>query len=171
MMKLGLIDLNVKSRFIKSRVDLKAKYIATKEKPSTLKCLLGWLGAANYLRRYIPNYAQVTQPLYNLVDQKKIPKSLRKKKWCTRWKKDRTGLDWFSNRTLCKTTTNFMQWVSTGSTRLLKGYECYHSLKRIGIWRSVRTKLQKSKNRLIWHTANWVLFKKTIQSRRRNIVQ
>jgi hypothetical protein len=57
----------------------RAKCIATKEKPSTLKGLLGWLGAANYLRRYIPNYAQVTQPLYNLVDQKKILKSLRKK--------------------------------------------------------------------------------------------
>ena len=57
----------------------RAKCIASKEKPTTLKGLQGWLGAANYLRKYIPDYAQITQQLYNLVDQKNKPKSKRKR--------------------------------------------------------------------------------------------
>ena len=57
----------------------RAKCTASKEKPTTLKGLQGWLGAANYLRKYIPDYAQITQPLYNLVDQKNKSKSKRKR--------------------------------------------------------------------------------------------
>ena len=63
---------------IKPKPD-RGKCIAARERPSTLKGLQAWLGAANYLRKYIPNFAQITQPLYNLVDQKKVPKNLRKK--------------------------------------------------------------------------------------------
>ena len=43
------------------------------------KELQGWLGVANYQRNYIPTYAQIVQPLYDIMELKKVPKSLRKK--------------------------------------------------------------------------------------------
>ena len=62
---------------IKPKQD-RGKCIASRERPSTLKGLQAWLEAANYLRKYIPNFAQITQFVY-IVDQKKVPKNLRKK--------------------------------------------------------------------------------------------
>ena len=76
----------------------RAKCIASKEKPTTLKGLQGWLGAANFLRKYIPDYAQITQPLYNLVDQKNVPKSKRKRNGAPDGKKSQlSGLSWQRN--------------------------------------------------------------------------
>ncbi len=45
----------------------RAKCIIDKPKPSNLQELQAWLGAANYLRKYADDYAQVAQPLYNLM--------------------------------------------------------------------------------------------------------
>ena len=45
----------------------------------TLKELQAWLGASNYLRRYIEEYASITQPLYDIMDLKNVPKALRKR--------------------------------------------------------------------------------------------
>ena len=57
------------------------------QKPTTQKGLPGWLGDANYLSKYIPEYAQVKQPLYNLEDQKNVPKYLRKRNGAPNGKK------------------------------------------------------------------------------------
>ena len=57
----------------------RGKCIPSIERPSMLKGLQACLGAANYLRKYIPDFAQITKPLHNVVDQKKVPKNLRKK--------------------------------------------------------------------------------------------
>ena len=56
-----------------------AKSIADKLKPTTLQEFQVWLGAANYLRKYIVDYAEVVQPLYNMMKLKNIPKHLRKR--------------------------------------------------------------------------------------------
>ena len=51
------------------------------EKPQlrTLKELQAWLGVANYLRKYIEKYAEIVQPLYDIMELKNIPKNLRKR--------------------------------------------------------------------------------------------
>ena len=90
----------------------RAKCQATKEKPTTLKGLQGWLGAANYFRKYKPDYGQVTQPLYNLVDQKNIPKSKRKKNGAPDWKKVAVIWTEFGNWELWKIIKNLIQWTS-----------------------------------------------------------
>jgi hypothetical protein len=57
----------------------RAKCISEKKKPTTLKDLQSWLGAANYLRKYIKCYAWIVQPLYDIMQLKAVPKSLRKR--------------------------------------------------------------------------------------------
>jgi hypothetical protein len=42
----------------------RAKCMREKPRPETLKELQAWLGAANYLRKYIGNYAEIVQPSY-----------------------------------------------------------------------------------------------------------
>jgi hypothetical protein len=46
----------------------RAKCIRQKPRPETLKELQAWLGAANYLRKYIVNYAEIVQPFYYVMD-------------------------------------------------------------------------------------------------------
>jgi hypothetical protein len=53
----------------------KAKCIRQKPRPETLKELQAWLGAANYLRKYIGNHAEIVQPLYDIMDLKNVPKT------------------------------------------------------------------------------------------------
>ena len=65
----------------------RAKCVSQKPKQTTLTELQAWLGAANYLRRYINNYADIAQPLYEIMDIKKVPKSLRKKNGAPNGKK------------------------------------------------------------------------------------
>ncbi len=57
----------------------RARSIINKPRPTNLQELQAWLGAANYLRKYINDYAQVVQPLYNLMQLKNIPEYLRKR--------------------------------------------------------------------------------------------
>jgi hypothetical protein len=64
-----------------------AKCIRQKPRPETLKELQAWLGAANYLRKYIENYAEIVQPLYDVMDLKNVPKSLRKRNGAPNGKK------------------------------------------------------------------------------------
>jgi hypothetical protein len=47
--------------------------------PKTLTELQAWLGFCNYFRRFIPQYALLAQPLYELTICKNIPQSMRKK--------------------------------------------------------------------------------------------
>ena len=47
----------------------KLKYAA---KPTCIKELQSFLGLANFYRKFIPNFAQIAQPLYNLL-KKDIP--------------------------------------------------------------------------------------------------
>jgi hypothetical protein len=35
--------------------------------------LQSWLGVANYLRKYIEKYAEIVQPLYDIMDLKNVP--------------------------------------------------------------------------------------------------
>ena len=65
----------------------RAKCLKEKPKPETLNELQAWLGAANYLRKYIENYAEIVQPLYNIMDLKNVPKSLRKRNGAPNGKK------------------------------------------------------------------------------------
>ncbi len=57
----------------------RATVVRQKPKPETLKELQAWLGTANYLRRYIKDYADIVKPLYDAMDLKNVPKNLRKK--------------------------------------------------------------------------------------------
>ena len=68
----------VKENHIYSNKD-RAKALMEKPQPSTLKELQAWLGVANYMRKYIKNYAKVVKPLYDLMDIKNVPNKLRKK--------------------------------------------------------------------------------------------
>ena len=47
--------------------------------PKTLADLQRLLGMANYSRTYIPKYAELVKPLYNLMDLKNVPDNLKKK--------------------------------------------------------------------------------------------
>ena len=44
----------------------------------------------NYSRTYIPNYAELTTPLYDLMDIKNV---MTKKKWRTEWEKSNLEMD------------------------------------------------------------------------------
>jgi cytochrome c peroxidase len=48
----------------------RANAINQKPQPQLLNELQAWLGTANYLRRYIKDYAEITQPLYQMMDLK-----------------------------------------------------------------------------------------------------
>ena len=43
-------------------------FILNKSKPETLKKLQAWVGTSNFLRRYIENYAEIVQSLYDIMD-------------------------------------------------------------------------------------------------------
>ena len=47
--------------------------------PKTLADLQRLLGMANYSRTYIPKYAELVKPLYDLMDLKSVPENLKKK--------------------------------------------------------------------------------------------
>ena len=57
----------------------RADCLTKRPKPVTLKELQAWLGASNYLRRYIKEYAEITKSLYDAMDLKNVPKALRKR--------------------------------------------------------------------------------------------
>jgi hypothetical protein len=57
----------------------RARCIINKPKPTNPQELQAWLGPANYLRKYIADFAQVVQPSYNLMQLKNVPKYLRKR--------------------------------------------------------------------------------------------
>lgn len=62
-------------------------------RPVTVVQLQRLLGVANYNREYIPFYAELTRPLYNLMKLKEVPKEYRKlSKGAVDWKK--VILDW-----------------------------------------------------------------------------
>lgn len=65
----------------------RAKCLINKPKPTSLNELQSWLGVANYLRKYIEKYAEVVQPLYDIMDLKNVPKSLRKRNGAPNGKK------------------------------------------------------------------------------------
>jgi hypothetical protein len=65
----------------------RANAINQKPQPQLLNELQAWLGTANYLRRYIKDYAEITQPLYQMMDLKNVPKHLRKKNGAPNGKK------------------------------------------------------------------------------------
>ena len=44
----------------------------------------------NYSRTYIPNYAELTTPLYDLMDIKNVT---TKKQWRTEWEKSNLEMD------------------------------------------------------------------------------
>ncbi len=52
----------------------RANAINKKPQPKLLNELQAWLGTANYLRRYIKDYAEITQPLYQMMDLKNVQK-------------------------------------------------------------------------------------------------
>ena len=45
------------------------------------------LGMANYSRAYIPKYAELVKTLYDLIDLKNVPDTLKKKKGAENGKK------------------------------------------------------------------------------------
>ena len=63
-----------------------------KPKPITVNQLQSWLGVANYYRKYIQNYAEIAQPLYDLMGLKNVPKNCRKKNGAVDGKK--VNLEW-----------------------------------------------------------------------------
>ena len=73
--------------------------IADKPKPTTLQELQAWLGAANYLRKYIDDYTQMVQPLYNMMQLKNIPKHLRKRNGAPNGKK--VIIKWSEETEMC----------------------------------------------------------------------
>jgi hypothetical protein len=77
----------------------RAKCIREKSRLETLKELQACLGAANYLRKYIGNYAEKVQPLYDVTDLKNVPKSLRKRNGAPNGKK--VIIQWNDDTTEC----------------------------------------------------------------------
>ncbi|CAF0952553.1 unnamed protein product [Brachionus calyciflorus] len=65
----------------------RAKCLELKPRPVTVKELQSWLGVANYYRRFIKKYAQLTKPLYDLMDLKNTPSKFRKKNGAVNGKK------------------------------------------------------------------------------------
>ena len=51
--------------------------------------LLSWLGASNQYRKFIPKYAELAKPLYDLLRLKDVLKNLRKKNGAVNCKKFR----------------------------------------------------------------------------------
>ncbi len=64
---------------IKIKLKHQTQCILNRENPITLKALKSWLGAANQYRKYIPRYAEITKPSYDLMEIQEVPKNLRKK--------------------------------------------------------------------------------------------
>jgi hypothetical protein len=65
----------------------RANAINQKPQPELLNEFQAWLCTANYLIRYIKDYAEITQPLYQMIDLKNVPKFLRKKNGAPNGKK------------------------------------------------------------------------------------
>ena len=51
----------------------RAKCLKEMKRPETLVELQRLLGMTNYSRTYIQNYAEITKPLYDLIDIKNVP--------------------------------------------------------------------------------------------------
>jgi hypothetical protein len=76
--KIAFLGNSISKNQIKPNPD-RAKCLINRPKPTNLQELQGWLGVANYLRPYIEHYARITQPLYEIMNIKNVPKTLRKK--------------------------------------------------------------------------------------------
>ena len=71
----------------------RAECIANMPRPKTVADLQRLLGMTNYSRVYIPRYAEIVQPLYDLMNLKEVPAHLRKR---SNWAVDRKRvlLEW-----------------------------------------------------------------------------
>ena len=65
----------------------RAKCLKEMKRPETLAELQRLLGMTNYSRTYIPNYAEITKPLYDLMDIKNVPDKLLKRNGAPNGKK------------------------------------------------------------------------------------
>ena len=57
----------------------RATCLRNMKRPQTLAELQRLMGMTNYSRAYIPRYAEIAKPLYDLMDIKNVPENLRKK--------------------------------------------------------------------------------------------
>lgn len=65
----------------------RSQCVEQRPKPITVNDLQSWLGTSNQYRKFIPMYAELAKPLYDLLCLKNVPKNLRKKSGAVNGKK------------------------------------------------------------------------------------